>query len=48
MRVYVCDHCRANLGPLVEGSEEPRCPDHPDGSVTGIEIADEEVADASA
>jgi hypothetical protein len=30
---YRCAHCLAVLGDYVEGESEPKCNDHPEGSV---------------
>jgi hypothetical protein len=29
----ICQHCSADLGPVIDGEPQPTCPDHPNGSV---------------
>ena len=37
---FVCVHCQADLGEALPESPEPACVDHPNGTVTIIEVED--------
>lgn len=41
MLIYRCAHCGRELGPVLPGTPEPTCPDHPLGVIETFTDADQ-------